>query len=147
MFICDISVFNRYGKQTLDDQLLPLKVNWQSLVTILVIEQVPGISQNRLIPFLQTDKANVSKLLKEMEGEGLIERHTDPTDQRNKVCHLTLKGQTLAPKLSEALESWEKALFQDVDPKDLEAFHRVSTVITQNLVKDWNPHESQQSHR
>uniref|UniRef100_UPI00289A622D hypothetical protein n=1 Tax=Proteiniclasticum sp. TaxID=2053595 RepID=UPI00289A622D len=67
MFICTISVFHKYGKQILDEMLQPLQLDWRSMVVLLVVDQVPGISQRRLIPFLQTDKANVAKLLKEME--------------------------------------------------------------------------------
>ena len=60
MFICDISVFNKYGKQRLDEMLSSLQIDWRGLVIMLVLEQVPGISQTRLSPFLQTDKANLT---------------------------------------------------------------------------------------
>ncbi|NCB24987.1 MAG: MarR family transcriptional regulator, partial [Bacteroidia bacterium] len=137
MFICDISVFNKYGKQRLDEMLRPLNLDWHMLVTILIIEQVPGISQGRLNPFLQTDKANVTKLLQAMEKKELIRRETDSNDSRNKVCFLTEQGSYLTPRLNEILESWEATCFRGINTEDLLQFQRVSAMIMQNLKKDW----------
>lgn len=135
MFICDISIFNKYGKQKLDEKLCPLNLNWRELVVILVIEQVPGVTQTCLSPFLQTDKANVTKLLQAMEIKGLIKREPCDEDQRNKVCHLTDQGNELTDQLHKILDSWEAACFQGIDKNDLIQFQRISEIITQNLIK------------
>ncbi len=136
MFICDISMFNKYGKQKLDERLRPLGMEWHELVVMLVIHQVPGIPQVRLIPFLQTDKANVTKLLQSMEEKQLIRRATDDGDKRNKVCHLTGEGKQLVPQLQEILNQWEAACFQGLSPEDIAAFHRISQTITGNLIRE-----------
>lgn len=135
MFVCDISVFNKYGKQLLDEMLRPLGVDWRALVVMLVIDQVPGIAQTRLSPFLQTDKANISKLLQVMEGKGLIRRQADGEDQRNKVIHLTDQGERRLPQLQAVLDRWEAACFLGIDPEEIRQFQRISERITQNLVK------------
>lgn len=137
MFICDISVFNKYGKQKLDEMLCPLKIDWRELVVMFLIEQVPGITQARLIPFLQTDKANVTKLLQSMEKKGLIRREPDEGDQRNKICHLTNHGNTLTPHLHEILDQWESACFQGITKDELLQFRRINKIITNNLFKGW----------
>ena len=136
MFICDISIFNKYGKQKLDEMLYPLKIDWRELVVMLVIEQVPGISQTRLIPFLQTDRANVTKLLQEMEIKQLIRRETDETDKRNKVCYLTSHGKSINPNLHQVLDLWEAACFQGIKKDELLQFQRISKIITRNLIKE-----------
>jgi DNA-binding MarR family transcriptional regulator len=137
MFICDISVFNRYGKQQLDEMLRPLGLEWHALVAILVIHQMTEISQARLIPFLQTDKANVTKLLQALEKKGLISREAAHGDQRNKVCHLTNKGRELASQLQDTLMLWEAKCFEGISTNDLLVFQRVSGMITQNLLQKW----------
>ena len=136
MFICDISVFNKYGKQKLDEMLAPLETEWRELVVMLVLEQLPGISQARLIPFLQTDKANVTKLLQTMEKKKLIIREVDDQDQRNKICHLTNQGKEVIPRLHEIIANWEKECFQGVSKEDLEQYRRISGIITQNLFRE-----------
>ena len=45
MFICDISVFNKFGKQKLDEMLIPFDIDWRTLVVILVSEQVHEIGR------------------------------------------------------------------------------------------------------
>lgn len=136
MFICDISIHNKYGKQMLDDFLRPLLVDWRELVVILVIEQIPGITQTRLIPFLQTDKANVTKLLQVMERKDLIKRGAAGSDQRNKVCFLTGSGEKIIPDLRLKLKLWEAACFQGVSPEELASYKRVGKIIAQNLVNE-----------
>lgn len=138
MFICDISVFNKYGKQRLDELLSPLHLDWRELVVMLVIEQVPAIPQTRLIPFLQTDKANVTKLLQAMEQKKLIWRESDGADQRNKVCHLTDQGHNLIPQLHDVLQSWETASFRGIDPETLAQFRKTNEIISHNLMDEWN---------
>ena len=136
MFICFISIFNKYGKLKLDGLLRPLNMDWRELVVMLVIEQVPGISQTRLVPFVQTDKANVTKLLQQMEQKGLIRREADRGDQRAKVCCLTGQGETLLPRLHEILNDWEDACFQGVSREDRQAFARIGEIITGNLMEE-----------
>lgn len=138
MFICDISVFNKYGKQRLDELLSPLHLDWRELVVMLVIEQVPAIPQTRLIPFLQTDKANVTKQLQAMEQKGLIWRESDGTDQRNKLCHLTDQGNKLVPQLNNVLHSWEAACFRGIDPEALSQYRKINEMISHNLMDEWN---------
>lgn len=138
MFICDISIFNRYGKQSLDTLLKPLGLDWQGLVAILVIDQVQGITQQRLIPFLQTDKANVSKMIATLEDSDLVYREKKFNDLRNKACYLTEKGNSLVSQLQKTLVDWEASLYQNINAEDLEVFKRVSEQITKNLIPRWD---------
>lgn len=137
MLICDISIFNRYGKLKLDELLRPWGADWRELVAILVIAQVPGIPQSRLVPFLQTDKANVTKLLGKMEEKGWIVRSEDSRDHRNKHCHLTSQGTGLVPELERALQHWESVCYQGLEAEEIEAFKRISGKIGKNLLNEW----------
>ena len=137
MFICDISVLNRYGKQRLDEMLKPMELDWHMLAALLVIEQLPGVSQTRLSPFLQTDKANITKMLQVMEKKDLIRREMDGSDQRNKACYLTDEGRNKVPQLQEALESWEAACFKGISEEDLLIYRKTSEIISRNLLREW----------
>ncbi|QSX08429.1 MarR family transcriptional regulator [Alkalibacter rhizosphaerae] len=137
MFICDISVFNKYGKQMLDEKLQSLNMDWHEMVVLLVLEQIPGISQTRLVPFLQTDKANVTKILQGMEKKKQIHRELDANDHRNKVCRLTSKGSKLLPLLHDVMKDWESACFQDVTEEELISFQKVTKTITKNLMNEF----------
>lgn len=136
MLICDISVLNKYGKHKLDEMLQPLGLDWRGLVAILVLEQVPGITQARLIPFMQTDKGNVTKLLQSLEHKNLIIRQSDPADARNKICTLTEQGLGLAGTLNETLKKWEAMCFHSLTPEEIQQYHKISQVVMHNLISE-----------
>lgn len=137
MFICDISVFNKYGKQKLDEILHPLNLDWREMVVLLLLEQIPGMVQTRLVPFLQTDKGNVTKILQTMEKKGLLYRESDVSDQRNKVCSLTKTGRALLPSVRQGMNDWEEFCYQGITEEELAVFRSVGKSITRNLVGDW----------
>ena len=138
MFICYISVLHKFGKQRLDELLGPLGMDWRELVVLLVVEQVPGIVQSRLIPFLQTDKANVAKLLKEMEMKKLLERQEEAEDHRQKTCHLTLHSAELLPKLHSIMNDWESQCFEGLSESERLAFLKAARQIGYNLTGAWD---------
>lgn len=137
MFICDISVFNKFGKQKLDEMLIPFDIDWRTLVVILVSEQVQGISQAELIPFLQTDKGNVSRILDAMEKRGWILRQTDLQDHRNKLCYLTSQSKKIVGNLKAILEKWEEECFEGLTKDQIVLYKEVNKVLTKNLVREW----------
>lgn len=137
MLICDISILNRYGKQRLDDKLAPLGLDWHHLVVLLVLDQAPGITQVRLAPFLQTDKANVTKILQAMEQTGLLMRRPQTDDHRIKTCWLSSKGERLVPQLQRIMDEWEAGCFTGISPEEIEKFSEISSRIVNNLLRDW----------
>lgn len=138
MFICDISIFNRYGKQRLDEMLSVLEIDWRVLVAILVINQMPGITQSYLSRFLQTDKANVTKLLQQMEQKEWIRREADLEDHRTKKCTLLQGGIALVPKLQSIMQTWEERCFQGFDRATLDQYRELNRRISQNLMNPWS---------
>lgn len=134
MFLCNISILNKYGKQKLDEMLSPLKIEWRELVVMLVIKQAPGISQTHLIPFLQTDRANVTKLLQDMEKKEYIRREIDEADKRNKACYLTNQGNKLIPHIQEVLDLWESSCFKGLTNNEIQQFLKINEIITKNLI-------------
>lgn len=137
MFICDISVLNKYGKQKIDDMLIKYNIDWRIMVVILVMDQIPGVSQARLIPFLQTDKGNVTRIIQCMEKKGIIYRKADTIDQRYKLCCLTNEGLKLIPELKKILKQWEEECFSGLTKEEVVLYRKVNEIITNNLVGEW----------
>ncbi len=137
MFICDISVLNKYGKQKLNDMLIKFDIDWHILVIILVIEQIPGISQARLTPFIQTDKGNVTRILQSIEERGIIYRKSDAVDHRNKLCFLTEESLKLLPELKLVLKQWEEECFFGLTEEESNYYKKINEIITKNLVDEW----------
>lgn len=107
MLICDVSILHRNGKQALDVLLAPLGFSWREMVALLALSQAPDLGQSMLPGLLQTDKANVARLLQEMEGRDLITRTPAAQDSRRRDIHLTDAARTALPSLRDALTKWE----------------------------------------
>lgn len=135
MLLCNISIMNRYGKHQLDEMLTPYNLDWYQFAAIWLIDGIPGISQNDMIPFLQTDKGNVSKIIKKLIEDELVYTQKCDDDQRKKGCYLTLNGKNLVPTLKKVMSDWEELLYQNISKDELAIFDKVSSQISTNLTK------------
>lgn len=138
MLICDINIFYRNGKAVLEEMLQPLGVDMNELITLLVIDMVPGITQSRLIPFLQPDKGNVAKILQLLEKKGYLYREANPEDQRIKQCFLTAAGKVIVPQLHIVMAAWEERFFMGLSPNEIALYHEISEVMVRNIMKEGN---------
>lgn len=85
MLICEISLFNKIGKDTLNEVLKIENTDWRDLVTVLVTDYFLSTTQIVLMPYLQIDKANVTKILNNLEEKELIYREENPEDREKRL--------------------------------------------------------------
>ena len=73
-----------------------------------------GVTQQTLAERTAKDKACLTSLMTNLERKGLVCRHENPKDRRNKLVYLTEKGeefhQWIAPQLKEYYDRLEKIL-------------------------------------
>jgi DNA-binding MarR family transcriptional regulator len=77
-------------------------LNLPRLEVLLCLGDGEGISQQELSERLLVTKGNVCMTLQAMEAEGLVERRTDPADQRAHRLYLTNAGRQRLAKTSPA---------------------------------------------
>lgn len=139
MFICTISILNKFGKQRLDAVLAPIGFTWREMVVLMVLRHQPGASQTTLSQYLQTDKANVTKLLRQMEEKGLLRRSADRQDSRRNQLLLTRRGQQALPQLDAAMARWEQDCFTGLSAAEAAQWRRLTALIIANLLPQPNP--------
>ena len=73
-----------------------------------------GVTQQTLAERTAKDKACLTSLMTNLERKGLVCRHDNPKDRRNKLVYLTEKGeefhQRIAPQLKEYYDRLERIL-------------------------------------
>jgi DNA-binding MarR family transcriptional regulator len=141
MLICDFSILNKYGKLLLDEMLVPLNVNWRELVVLLVLDWSPGCNQSYLFEYLQTDKGNVTKLIKRMDEAGFIIRKVDPHDKRKRKLYLDKKGRDLIPALKDVLEQWEEKCCDCLNNEQKELYKQLNKIVVDQFLKMIQPIE------
>lgn len=133
MFICDISILHRYGKQALDEALSQLALTWQEAVLLIALERIPQVDLQLLSQMLQTDKGNVSRLLKSMEHRGLLLRRTLAHDARRKELVLAPKGESLLPRVQDIMRQWEQRCYQGLSEEQIQQYLSLSQTIIRNI--------------
>ncbi|MCO7261043.1 MarR family winged helix-turn-helix transcriptional regulator [Dickeya zeae] len=102
--------------------------------TLGLIARHPGQSQHFLAQYMGRDKAQIARLLKELETLGLITREPSPTDRRAQVVSLTKKGEDTHRLFAQARTELLQRAFVDVTAEERRQFARVLQKMKANLV-------------
>lgn len=136
MFICDISILNRMGKSTLDEKLRTIGFTWREAVVLMILDKAPGAAQQFIGRFLQTDKANVSHLIRTLGERDLIKKAGGGRDRRYKGLYLTEKSYEALPAIRRILDEWEKFCYAGLSRRELAAYQELNRKIIENLTAE-----------
>ncbi|MFI5930854.1 MarR family winged helix-turn-helix transcriptional regulator [Actinoplanes sp. NPDC051494] len=95
--------------------------------------QRPGAIQRDLAQVTRTSAASVSSLLQGLERRGLVERRTDPGNERSKRVYATPAGAELIAGFHAAMAGIEESLLGPLDPAERESLHALLTKVTAEL--------------
>jgi MarR family transcriptional repressor of mepA len=97
------------------------------------LEQNPGSIQRDIAQMTRTSAASVSSLLQGLEARGLIERRTEPGNERSKRVYATPAGIELIAGFDDAMAEAEEALLAPLDEGERATLHALLTKITEHL--------------
>ncbi|MGX4763408.1 MarR family winged helix-turn-helix transcriptional regulator [Holzapfeliella sp. JNUCC 72] len=104
MTIQNIRHFNRFYTQILgvfNNHVFDLKYSLLEMRVLGEIGRNQGIISNNLLPILSIDKTYLSRILRKLKQDDLIERKQDKQDLRIYHLYLTDKGQDLNNHIEE----------------------------------------------
>ncbi|WP_062324954.1 MarR family winged helix-turn-helix transcriptional regulator [Holzapfeliella floricola] len=104
MTIKNIRHFNRFYTQILgvfNNHVFDLKYSLLEMRVLGEIGRNQGIISNNLLPILSIDKTYLSRILRKLKQDDLIERKQDEQDLRIYHLYLTDKGQDLNNHIEE----------------------------------------------
>jgi DNA-binding MarR family transcriptional regulator len=126
----------RLSRVRAESALTPLGLRPRHLLTLTVLRDHGGATQQALATTLQIDRTNLVGLLNELESAGLIVRRRTDEDRRRHVVDLTDAG---GAKLSEAecaLAAAEDAVFGALDAEQREMLYQLLQQATAGHVLD-----------
>jgi DNA-binding MarR family transcriptional regulator len=126
----------RLSRVRAESALTPLGLRPRHLLTLTVLRDHGGATQQALATTLQIDRTNLVGLLNELESEGLIVRRRTDEDRRRHVVDLTDAG---GQKLSEAecaLAAAENDVFSALDAEQREMLYQLLQQATAGHVLD-----------
>ena len=95
-----------------------------------------GIPATKIAPIMGMTSSSLSRLLKEMETDGLIYRKNDKQDKRIVRIFLTDEGLSLREKVKEVVINFNRSLFQKVSPEELAGFIKVNNAIKELVISE-----------
>ncbi len=104
------------------------------------VNDFPGISPRRLSDKLLCDKSNVSRIVRGLENEKLIERRPHETDRRSFCLYLTEEGTAVYEKVQMAHKKFNTLRLDCLDSMDegnlLKNLSKLNQFLTESLNND-----------
>jgi DNA-binding MarR family transcriptional regulator len=95
-----------------------------------------GVPATKIAPMMGMSASSLSRLLKNMEDNGLIYRKANEDDRRVVKIFLTPRGSELRAKVREVVIDFNSKLSEIIDQADMEAFVRVNEIIRKQVSND-----------
>jgi DNA-binding MarR family transcriptional regulator len=115
-------VIHRSAHRYFEKELTSLNLHRGMIHIMKQLSREDGISQKELSTRVLVDKANVTRILKNLEKKELVNRIPDPADARSNLITLTEKGKALQPQFQAILQKWSEILTQEMDDDEIEMF-------------------------
>lgn len=85
---------------------------------------------------LGVDGASITRLVKELERDGLVGRRADPADNRYTLAALTAAGDRLAADLRQRHQAYQERLLDGVSAQDRQRVRRTFERLRDNLARE-----------
>jgi MarR family transcriptional regulator, lower aerobic nicotinate degradation pathway regulator len=116
-----------------ESTLAALDMRPRHLLTLTVLRDLGGSTQQALATHLSIDRTNLVGLLNELESEGLIERRRSPEDRRRHIVEVTPAGREALAKAEFALAAVEDEVLAALDTEQREALYQLLVQATGDL--------------
>lgn len=107
--------------------------------TLIHLEQTPGLTLSELSQRLLCTKGNMTRILKSMETDGLLERSTDPRDGRAVRHTLTQRGTDLLAEARSAYMRFLEQRFSGLELYEIDSLQRILTRFNRRLETSLRP--------
>ena len=96
-----------------------------------------GLRGGELAERLGVEPPTVTKMLRRLEGCGLVSRRHDPEDARSFRVYLTDEGRSLEDPVTRCWESSDEKILAGMSAGERRTFHRLLTKVRANLDPDF----------
>lgn len=95
-----------------------------------------GIPATKIAPMMGMTSSSLSRLLKNMEDDGLIYRKSENGDKRIVKIFVTEKGFKLREEVKQVVVSFNKKVMAQISKDEMKAFQKVTFLIREQVKVD-----------
>ena len=93
------------------------------------------LTQRDLCNLFFVSEPVVARTLKNLEKKGFIIRNKDPKNRTRKLLSITDKGMEISKRMFDINSEWEKRIFNNFTPDEMETFRKSIKKITVNSIE------------
>ncbi|MAY38503.1 MULTISPECIES: MarR family winged helix-turn-helix transcriptional regulator [Spongiibacter] len=123
--------FKVSAKHAIRDRGLPL--NGMHARMLSLIQHQERCTANQLATTTGRDKAQITRLLKELEDMGLLTRRPHPSDKRSQLLTLSTDGQALMATVEKAEHAVEAQMLKGLSQDEVASFLKLAEKMLNNL--------------
>ncbi|WP_250035080.1 MarR family winged helix-turn-helix transcriptional regulator [Paractinoplanes maris] len=120
-------------RKAAEDWVRARELSFEQSFVLGYLGQQPGAIQRDIAQMTRTSAASVSSLLQGLERRGLIERRTEPGNERVKRVFATPAGEQLVAGFAEAMAAADETILAPLDATERATLHALLTKITAEL--------------
>lgn len=113
--LAQLAIFEDFAGQLRDFDISPGRFG-----VLVLIAANPGLTQSRLAAATHLDRSTMVAVIDQLEGRGLVERRSSPTDRRSNALVLTPAGETLLKQLKRRVKSHEARIASALTREEVE---------------------------
>lgn len=98
---------------------------------LISIDPENGTPSTALGPKMGIEATSLSRTLKKMEEQGLIDRKPNPEDGRGVLIHLTSFGKEMREFSKGVVLRFDEAVQEQISEEDIKTFKKVASTITE----------------
>ncbi len=91
-----------------------LGIGYSQFKLLIVIQWKPSLGQKQIAQKLSQTEASISRQIKLMLDDGLLQITTDPKDRRQHITNLTPRGERIAKQSKELLAQFYESVFSQL---------------------------------
>ncbi|MFJ4435785.1 MarR family winged helix-turn-helix transcriptional regulator [Streptomyces sp. NPDC088923] len=116
-----------------EDWMRERELSHEQAFTLGYLVKNPGAMQRDIAEASRTSAASVSSLLKGLERRGLVERRTEPGDERSKRVYATPEADEHIAGFDTAMRTVTDGILAPLDEKERTTLHSLLTKIAEQL--------------
>jgi MarR family transcriptional regulator, transcriptional regulator for hemolysin len=110
-------------RKTVDAELREIGLTWADFMVLVIVNAVDGPSQEAISNRVRLDRGSLSRLVRDLEYEGLIERRPGPADRRRVVCLATPAGRGAVAEAAAVVDDASRRVLRLLHAKERVRLH------------------------
>ncbi|OSQ38055.1 MarR family winged helix-turn-helix transcriptional regulator [Thalassospira mesophila] len=128
-----LHAYKRAMRQAYHQAEIPLAIS--HIRTLKGISAMPACTPLALSSRTKRDKGQVTRLIKDLLAQNLIEKHQHPGDKRSNILHLTPAGHHMIKRIKEIEEIAASRMAEGLSPAEIADFSRLANIMSANLAE------------